>query len=1175
MNKNSLREFAIESRNDLIERIKIKLNLYFVEEKFSSEQNGDMYILSNDKHVLNLTKDEYSKRELLLKRINEIGIERVVEEAAYTWFNRFIAIRYMELHDFLPLGKNNESLGIRVLSSNDNTPNPEILKFSNLMNNQLDINFDQALYSTLNNDNEKFKYLLNLVCSKLKKVFPEVFDGVTDYIDLLMPENLLSDTGFITKMLKSVDIEDFKEVEIIGWLYQYYISEKKDEVFSDLKKNIKIKKENVPAATQLFTPEWVVEYLVQNSLGNYYTNPDELEYFIKSENSHDKENIENVKFIDPCCGSGHILVYAFDLFYKIYLSLGYSKNDICSKILNNNLYGIDIDDRACQLSNLSLLLKAREYDKNLFSKNINLSVISIKESNNIEQYEIDDISDEDIKSEILKLKELYIDAKEYGSILKGDIVDGKKIMNYLNNNNNIFINQLTPKIIKLLKQNEMLINKYNCVVTNPPYMGAKGMSPLLTNYVKKFFPDSKSDMFAVFIEKSRELCVEGGYYGMITQPSILFLSSFEKLRDKIINEQTISSVLHMGRGIFGVDFGSAAFIIKNERNEEFIGDYFKLHNRTFQYIDLNDIEKLFLSSKDNMNFTYNFSKYNSDAVTTDENEAIENVESKLHYKMSQKKFLSIPGHPISFSLEESIYEMFDNKKINDYGNAKFGMSCGDGDKYVRNWYEVDFKNICINATNEEEYIKYGKKWNVLDKGGQYRKWYGNKTNIVLWENNGYEIKNNPKSAVRSPQFFFKKHISWPLISSVGFNARLFEEGYILDTASNCLYYNEDVNYKYLLGFLNSNVCNEIIKILNPTMNFSCGVIGEIPVIESDNIEIDNLVQECIDISKEDWNNYEISWDYKGNQVVEYHKNCDVSLEKCVKELIKANNNQIDKLYNNELKINKYFSSLYNIKVDDNVDKNRLNIQSRVEKNYIEELISYFIGCTFGRYSLDEEGLICTNCNIDINRYSLFKPDLDNIIPFIDNSITYFDDDVYNKFKEFIKIAFSKKEFDVNMNYIADILGRKGIESYDEAIKRYFDNDFYSYHCNMYKDTKGAKLPIYWMISSGKKNAFKCLVYSHRYEKSLLSKIRVNYLHKIQDAYNRIKEDLTVKLNNENLNVGERKEYQNKLNDIISKIDECNQFDEKIGHLANQMIEIDLDDGVKNNYEKFSDILEKK
>ena len=582
MDKAILKKFAIESRQDLMEKIKNKINTFYVDEEFKNEQKGELYILSNEKHSLSLTHEEYKKRELLIKRIKELSLEQVIEEAAYTWFNRIIAIRYMEINNMLPLTRDNQSLGIRVLSSKENTPDPEILKFTNLTNPDLDIDFKEEKYRKLENDNEKFKYVLLLVCKKLGRVIPHVFDGVTDYIDILIPDNLLNDTGFVTKVINEVPESNYNQVEIIGWLYQYYNQTEKDRVISAKKA---YKKNEIPYATQLFTPDWIVKYMVENSLGRYWVEHDgsvdlikNWKYFINDNINFEEKPLtvkevnnmtvkefnntlvkklmkidpKDIKCIDPCCGSGHILVYMFEVLFQIYESYGYSKKDIAELILENNLYGLDIDDRAGQLSILSVLLKAREYDKNIFNKKIvrNLNIMSIQESNTISESAIDNINSEILKEEAQYLIDRFKDAKEIGSLLNLNYKDYLELEKNIYEDTTILGIELRKRVIPLIKIARILSKQYNIVITNPPYMANKWMSKQLKNYLHKIYFYEKHDLFSAFIKRCIIFSQKDGYIGMITMQSLLFLSSYAETRNDILNLCTIKSLLQIGYNSF-------------------------------------------------------------------------------------------------------------------------------------------------------------------------------------------------------------------------------------------------------------------------------------------------------------------------------------------------------------------------------------------------------------------------------------------------------------------------------------------------------------------------------------------------------------------------------------------------------------------------------------------------
>lgn len=1198
MDKTILKKFAIESRQDLMEKIKNKINTFYIDEDFKSEQKGDLYILSNDKHSLSLTNDEYKKRELLIKRINELGIEQVIEEAAYTWFNRIIAIRYMEINDYLPLTKDNQSLGIRVLSSKDNTPDPEILKFTNLTNPDLDIDFKKEKYVELKDDNEKFKYILLLVCKKLGRVIPQVFDGITDYIDILIPDNLLNDTGFVNKIVNEVPEDNYSQVEIIGWLYQYYISEKKEEIDKKVQKKERIIKDELPAKTQLFTPDWIVKYMVENTLGRKLIevlNADELvkkySYYISDnlKNTNIDRNIESIKFIDPCCGSGHILVYAFELFYNAYAKLGYDKRIICKNILEKNIFGLDIDDRAGQLSILSLILKARKYDKDLFKKEIDFNVCSIQESNSLEKEYIDILEDSE-KNKILleKLKSTFYNAKEYGSLLHIEDDEYSLLLNYLKDQSNIFAFTLTQKIKPIIKQAKILSNIYDVVVTNPPYLGVGNMSSKLNDYIKKEYPNSKNDMFATFIERCYQFTLSSGYYALITQPSILFLNYFEKLRENIIKNQKIISLLHMGRGIFGVDFGSTAFVIKNEKNNEnSYGKYFKLHNKVFQFIESENIEKLFLNANTNHNFKFNFDKYND----TNNFESCMNDGQKLYFDKKQNSFLSISGLPISYWVSDNINTIFLNSKtIIDIAEPRAGMQTGENEKFVRFWYEIDFSKFGYEVKTNEEALKSKKKWFRYNKGGFFRKWYGNNEYVVDWENDGYNIKQDKlyklsigkclesNSKPKNMQYYFKESLTWSFVSSNAFSIRYSPSGAIFDIAGSSVFPKKEDIY-YLLGFLASNISIEFMKLQNPTLNFQVGNVSNLPIIYDNNSKelVEKLVLNNIELSKEDWDSFEASWDFITHPLIEYKTGSgyDKDIDKWdykIKDAYESWKFNCDEkfklLKKNEEELNRIFIDIYGLQdeLTPDVEDKDITIRKADKEREIKSLISYAVGCMFGRYSLDQCGLVYAGGDFDKHKYKIFSVDEDNIIPITDEA--YFGDDIVERFKKFIKVVYGDNTFNENMDFIAETLGKKGTETTEDTIRRYFLNDFFNDHVKIYQ-----KRPIYWLFDSGKKNGFKVLIYMHRFNENLIPKVRLDYLHRVQTTYEKLLSDVNYKLTTD-LSLSDKKAAQNRQADLNAKLNEIKEYDEKIAHIANQRINIDLDDGVKVNYDKFKDILAK-
>lgn len=1130
MDKAILKKFAIESRQDLMQRIENKIKTFYIDEEFSKQQSGDVYILVNSKHSLNLSKEEYNKRELLTKRINELGLDQVIEEAAYTWFNRIVAIRYMEIHGYLPLTQDNQSLGIRVLSSKDNTPDPEIMKFTNLINPELDIGFEKERYVGLKDDNEKFKYILLLVCKKLGRVIPQVFDGVTDYIDILIPDNLLNESGFVNKIITEVPEENYEQVEIIGWLYQYYNQTEKDRVISAKKT---YKKHEIPYATQLFTPDWIVKYLVENSLGKYWLEHggdkkliENWEYYIESEESQSKEKItpENIKCIDPCSGSGHILVYMFEVLYQIYNSYGYQKNDIAELILTNNIYGLDIDDRAGQLSILSILLKAREYDKEIFNKDIDkkINVMSIQESDNIDT-SLHIVSKEN--SELLsKLINTFNNAKEYGSLLNIKHEAYNELIKELDNDETIFSIELKNKIKPLIKEANILSERYDVVITNPPYLNSGVMPKTLKEFLQKEYKNYCSDIYASFIKKMFSYAKEDGMVGTISPFSWMFIKTFEELRKYIIENKEIESLIQLEYNSFeGACVPVATFVFRNNKSNYF-GTYIKLSE--FPGYEVQNIK------------------------------ALEAIHSKTNYLYHIKieEIKKIPGYPIIFWFSKKIFDLFDLKKLKDFAVLDSGNSTsGCNDYMFKKWYEINN-------------YKIDNEWLYLNKGGSYRKWYGNLEYVTR-----KEFCTKKKNEL-------KKAITWSDISSSYFSARVHLEGMTANNVGKRAYVDEKY-YNYILGFMNTKISQYLLKSILPTLHFDIGYVGLLPIIieEKYKVEVDNIVQENIDISKEDWDSFETSWDFLTHPLIEYKEKCDY-VEKInnsnftIQESYESWKFNCDKkfklLKNNEEDLNRIFIDIYglNNEIIPNVNDTDITIRKADKLREIKSLISYAVGCMFGRYSLDENGLIYAGGKFDENKYKKFKVDSDNIIPITDE--TYFDDDIVQRFKQFIEIAFGKEALNENLDFIAETLGKKGTETSEETIRRYFVNDFFNDHCKIYQ-----KRPIYWLLDSGKKNGFKALIYMHRYNENLIPKARLDYLHRVQTTYEKLLSDVNYKLTTD-LSMVDKKDAQKRQADLNAKLQEIKEYDEKVAHISNQRISIDLDDGVKVNYEKFKEILAK-
>ena len=850
MNKNAIQKFAIWARNELIAQVSQRAYQYGIDESGFGDASAD---------TLNgrlLTAEEKSQRQELIKQIKEKGYKQVMEEVAYTWFNRFIALRFMEVNNYLPSH-------IRVFSDASGAFKPEIL------NDVLHLDLPGldsgkvAEYIESNDTEALYRYLLLTQCNALNSALPVMFERMGGYTEMLLPNNILRQDSVLGHMVSDIPEEDWQDaVQIIGWLYQYYNTELKDDTFAQLKKNVKITKERIPAATQLFTPDWIVRYMVENSLGRlwleghpnaelhdgwkYYLDEAEQEPEVEAQLAKLREEYktikpEEIKVIDPCMGSGHILVYAFDVLMQIYTSAGWDQREAAQSILKNNLFGLDIDDRAAQLAYFAVMMKARQYDRRLLTRGIQPNIYSIRESNGIQAMTIEYFhkNDPKLKADIESIITEMRDAKEYGSILNITPVDFTGLyarFDEIRNDINMMQMSALDELLPLVKCAEVLAQKYDVVVTNPPYMAVSNAGVKVNDYVKKNFPDSKADMFAVFIERCGQMAKKNGYQAMITQHAWMFLSSFEKLRTKLLAVDIVN-MAHLGARAFeeigGEVVQTTSFVIRKSHIADYKGEYCRLIEPTSQQ----GKEDMFLAGEN-------------------------------RYAADQSNFSKIPGSPVAYWVSKAVYKMYDTEPIEKRFIPKFGMSTGDGEKFIRFWYEEEESNIAYSCNNEQEFISSQREWCVADKGGTYRRWYGNKNCVIWWKNNGDEIKNHKKSAVRNSQFFFRPHISWTLVSSGVFSARYFENGFLLDTASNCLYYDTSKEKAmYALGYLNSIVASFNLDLLNPTINMSCGVLGNLPYMETNVEAVSDLVTDNVEESRKDWDSYETSWDFKRNPLV--------------------------------------------------------------------------------------------------------------------------------------------------------------------------------------------------------------------------------------------------------------------------------------------------------------------
>ncbi len=1213
MNKTAIKNFAIWARNKLIADITYRAGLLGITDKKVKEP-----LPSSTKDVLffdigttepyAVTGIEIEQRKKLAEIIEQkakqsdyaTAYKSVVEEVAYTWFNRLIAVRFMEVNDYLPSH-------IRMLSSESETKiEPDLV--TTPFNAALDFTpYEKDRIVQLKNDNqldELFRMLFIKQCNALNEILPELFETTSDYTELLLNINFTDKDGMVYRLVHDILEDDFNvskegQVEIIGWLYQYYNTEPKDEAFALLKKNVKITKERIPAATQLFTPDWIVRYMVENSLGRlwleherasaklsdeylnasyfgwkYYLEDAKQEPEVESQLEKIREEYktikpEEIKIIDPCMGSGHILVYAFDVLMQIYESCGYSQRDAAKSILENNVYGLDIDDRAYQLAYFAVMMKARQYNRRIIDGKTTCHVYAIQESNSIrrDQLKYFGMGMEKIERNIamLQMQELldtFVDAKEYGSILNIENYNWDLLRRFVDNVDTvgqmgfdaIGIEDTEHELSLLIEVGMVMSQKYDVVITNPPYMGSSGMGTKLSDFVKKNYPDTKSDMSTVLMQRAMCLCNTNGIMAMINIPVWMFISSYEKLRNNIINENSIINMIHLGRGIFGSDFGTTTFIIAKRKVEGYISKYRRLFERQGAVDSIEQKERWFFSN-----------------IGT--------------FYAQQKKYSKIPGAPIAYWVNNNIYSVFDKPSIASQFIPKFGMSVGDGEKYTRLWFEPAIDDISFDCSNETEYIMQDKKWCIADKGGIFRRWYGNRSNIIWWKNNGSDIKNNPKAAVRSPQFFFKPHISWTLVTSGQFSARFFENGFLLDTASNCLYFSDDQKSMSVLGYLNSKVVTSILGILNPTINMSCGVIGNVPFDYDPSNRVDLIVTNSIDLSKIDWNFSETSWDFEKHPLIAYRSMSawegepyNGKIKQAYKNWSRFVEHQFNTLKSNEEELNSIFIGIYGLqdeltpKVDDkDVTVSRIydtkedipesmkgNNYVLTKSDVIKSFISYAVGCMFGRYSIDVDGLAYAGGYWDDSKYSTFFPDKDNVLPVTDEE--YFEDDIIGLFVAFVKKVYGAETLEENLDFIAEALGNKG-DTTREVIRNYFLRDFFKDHCKTYQ-----KRPIYWLFDSGKADGFKALIYMHRYDANTIGNMRIDYLHRMQRVYESEIASMQETINN-STNAREVTAAEKRKEKLIKQLKETKDYDEKIAHLALARNAIDLDDGVKVNYEK--------
>lgn len=1114
--------------------------------------------------------------------IKNKGFEMVVEEAAYTWFNRIMALRILVKNGY-------EDPQLEDAQGLQHTP---IILQKARQGNYSYLKTDeqtrlQKILTDYSKDQEAFAILIKGYCHS-HKTLQRVFGKIDDYTELLLPDNMLQTDGFL-HLLNTTDAitdDDYQKVELIGWLYQFYISEKKDDVFASFKKGKKAEAKDIPAATQIFTPNWIVKYMVENTAGKIWLDKhpnsvlkSQMKYLVTNDNDENESavsssvqrienkalisSVEDLTLIDPAAGSGHILVEGFDLIYKMYLEEYYEPEEAVASILQNNLFGLDIDDRAAQLATFAILLKAAKVYPKVWEQDWLPNVYVMPEAADFSIQEINDFLGEERAAYVEELDialRLMKQSKNLGSVMKLELSEeGRmyiqkrfkdlKASDYRDFTTELIYQKIQTYIPVLL----LLTQKYTAVVANPPYMGQKNMNVDLKTYVNANYPLSKSDLFAVFMESTLAMNIENGLMGMINQHSWMFLSSYQNLRNNILENYGIVNMLHLGSRTFeelsGEVVQSTAFVIENGKSINEASYY-----RLVDYKNVNEKEKHFLDR------------------------------NNQHSNIPQTNFAKIPGSPIAYWVSENLLKVFSEKCIGDNFNSKFGMSAGDGPRFIRKWFEVSSIKIGFNHSREE-FISGGYKWSPLDKGGEKTRWFGNNESVINWEFDGNEIKNLKNSAVRSPQYFFKKHVSWNLINSKGSAFRLFDKGFILDTASNCTYSDNDSDLLYLLGLYNSSVSTLILNLLNPTINLSCGVVDKLPFIKKP-IDL-SVVKSNVKIAKLFWNFRETSWDFEQTPLLnETH-----TLEEAYTTWQEKVTKDFFQLHSNEEELNRIFIDIYGLQEELTPDVALKDITilqeeltkkdlEKLEKNFrangneaivlpinkaevISQFISYAIGIFMGRYRLDKKGLNIAHPNPTAEELAAYNSpfggkgaitiDEDAIIPIMGTACN-FPDDALQQIYSLLDTIWGAETRTENINFIQECLNKD--------IEKFLVADFYKYHCKMYK-----KKPIYWLFAS-KKGAFQVLVYMHRMNAFTVEKIRDNYL--LVHIKNIVSEIGLLESNEASLSTQEAK----KLEQLRTNLQECEVYETDLKDMADNQITFDLDDGVAVNYQKFETIVAK-
>ena len=1216
MNKTAIKNFAIWARNKLIADIQYRAGLMGITAEGiknalpQSTPNMEFYDIGTAEPY-SITGEAIRQRQKLVEILRQkekdsdysTAYKYILEEVAYTWFNRLIAIRFMEVNDYLPSH-------IRVLSSESGKVEPDLV--TTPFDAELDFTPDeQETILRLKTDNaldELFRLLFIKQCNALNEILPALFEKTSDYTEVLLNISVVDQEGVVYHLIHDIDEDDFNiekggQVEIIGWLYQYYNTEPKDAAFALLKKNVKISKERIPAATQLFTPDWIVRYMVENSLGRlwveghpdcglkenwkYYLEEAQQEPEVQAKLSEIRKeyaalNPEDIKLIDPCMGSGHILVYAVDVLMQIYESAGYSQRDAAKSILEHNIYGLDIDDRAYQLAYFAVMMKARQYNRRILNGENTCHVYAIQESNSINRAHLkffgaglSDLEKNTAKMQLEGLLDTLTDAKEYGSILNVESYNWDLLRRFVAaedtagqiSMDSVGVEDTAEQLNRLIDIGETMARKYWVTCTNPPYAGISNLSAKVNNFVKKYYPDSKADLFAVFIEHCRTMTADNGYQAMITQHSWMFLSSFEKLREKMMLTETVN-MAHLGARAFeeigGEVVQTTAFVRCANHVDGYKGTYCRLIEPTSQQ----GKEDMFLAGEN-------------------------------RFTAAQDNFSKIPGSPIAYWLSNSIFDLFalSTHNIREYSFGEGKNVTTNNAKYILFSWEVD-----VHKIGAFEY-----KWLPCAMGGEYRRWYGNIVNVIDWSENARQFyRSNPAGRIIREEFWRMPGVTWGKIGSGSPSFRILGKNQMYQETA--ILQNDESDSFFILAVLNSKVSTFFLNFLAPTMNFQLQDICAIPLpseVFEHKSEIEKIAKDCTELSSTDWDSFEISRDFEKHPICKYrHSVSKLRIEPdwihqsyYLKDAYQAweyqCNLRFDKLRENEEKINRIFIDIYGLQdeLKPEVEEKDVTVRKADLQRDIKSLLSYAVGCMFGRYSIYKDGLLFAGEPYSLQAFvdkmndrpgtisadelerayrnegvvvdEMFFPDADNVIPITDEE--YLDDDIVSRLCAWLKAVYGADTLETNLDYIAKALGNKGSTS-REIIRNYFLNDFFKDHCQTYSVAGSGKRPIYWLFDSGKQNGFKALIYLHRYTPDTIGNLRVDYLHKMQRVYEseigRMQDMIDHSTNSREVAVSTKRKEK-----LQKQLKECRDYDEMIAHLALNRIELDLDDGVKVNYRK--------